>query len=236
MKNNLDVWAVQQNAEELEIALGQIKSDSKENILFSNCLSNIKLGENYICTKKFDTMLCSFDSDTVIMIMRGAKVGGEDIRKYLNEHNIFYNEVVFDSYDEMQELMALGEIEDSCLEESNLEKELWFVRENYVFKDAVADSREKGAQQCIYYPNVVGDLELQYLSNSNNIFEVDGRLIHGVVEFPDKLVLLIQQNDPRNMMEEDVYRILADNKISTLVDTDVDIKSLSGKEKLKVKE
>ena len=55
---------------------------------------------------------------------------------------------------------------------------------------------------------------------------VDGRFFKGVVEFPDKMVLLINQNDPRNVTSDVVLGLFGKYEISVLVDSSRNIKSL----------
>lgn len=213
LKSNLDVWAIQKYPEELDNALSNIKINSQDNILFSNCSCNMRIGSKHV-TRNFDTMLYAEDSDTLVILMKDGKATTEDIRKNLDNRNILYHEVIFDKE------------EDSEYYDDESIKELCFAREAYVLEDAVVDSKNRGYNKCIYYPAVDGNLDLQYLDNNSELSVVDGRFFKGVVEFPDKMVLLINQNDPRNVTSEVVLGLFGKYEISVLVDSSRNIKSL----------
>ena len=213
VKSNLDVWAIQKYPEELSIALSNIKGDSKNNILFSNCSCDMRIGNKHV-NRNFDTMLYAEDSDTLVILMKDGKVTASDIRKNLDDRNILYHEVVFDRE------------EDHEYRDDESIKELWFAREPYVLEDAFIDSKNRCYNECIYYPVVDGSLELQYLNNNKELSMVDGRIFRGVVEFPDKMILLINQNDPRNITKKDIMKLFGKHEISVLVDESRSIKSL----------
>lgn len=215
MRSNLDIWAIQDDSEELEIALANIEPTSKNNILFSNCFSSLRIGDKIIQGRQFDTMLYAEDSDTCVILMQGGAATIEDMRKNLNARGIFYHEVIFDPLEQDKECNCGG-----C------KKTLWFARDIGVLEDAIDDSDKQGFDTCVYYPNVDGSLELQYSFLNEKYATIDGRDFRGVIEFSDKIILLIHQQDPRNVSDVDVYHTLSNRSIDVSVSDSLSISSL----------
>lgn len=205
MKSNLDVWAVQNQPEDFETALNNIKITSRGNILYSNCHTEFCIGHNRIKTKKFNTVLVSKGSDALILFMKDGVATSEDVRSYLDQHNINYHEIIF------------KEPSGKTTTSTSSIKELWFAREKYVLEDALVDSKSKGHTTCDYYPKVNGILQVGYRTESAEFVEVEGRKLQGLIEFPDKIVALIHQKDKRNMNELAVYETLSEHAIDTNV-------------------
>jgi hypothetical protein len=193
--SNLDVWAIQYGPQELETALSNLKVLGNT-ILYTNALCSFKIGNMNISSRQFDTFLYSEENDLLVMLMRGGRVTADDIRKYLENHNIYYNEVVLTP--------SVTKYEDNYKM-----PELWIAREKCVVDDALHDSIKKGVKrECGYYPNLYGSLNLSYLTNSNDITNIDGRLFKGLIYLEDKLILLVNQNDKRNVRPLDVFESL----------------------------
>ena len=212
MKSNLDVWAVQSIPDELYTALGQVKGGI--NIIYSNCTCNFKIGNQEVTTRQFDTFLYNEESDILIMLMRGGKATKEDMVKYLEENDMEYYEVTF--------APPIDEYEDK-----NDTLELWFARERYVLEDALDDSIDKGVQSCEYYPLLNGSLELGYISNSNDSFDIEGRLFQGLIKTDDKIVLIINQKDnidvngkDRNLDYKEILEVVNSKGFNCTVITD----------------
>ena len=212
MKSNLDVWAIQYFPNELYTALNQIKGGT--NIIYSNCTCNFKIGNEEISTRQFDTFLYNEESDILIMLMRGGKATKEDMIKYLEENNHEYYEVTFIPMEDKYE-------------DGNDISELWFARERYVLEDALDDSIDKGVQSCEYYPLLNGSLELGYISNSNDSFDIEGRLFQGLIKTDDKIVLIINQKDnidvngkDRNLNYKEILEVINSKGFNCTVITD----------------
>ena len=60
MKSNLDVWAIQYYPEDVYTALNNIKEGI--NIIYSNCISELKIGNKKISNREFDTFLYNEES------------------------------------------------------------------------------------------------------------------------------------------------------------------------------
>ena len=58
MSNNMDIWAIQNNPNELEIALKNLSKDS-DLLLYTNLTCNFSIGNTRITSKLFDTALYS---------------------------------------------------------------------------------------------------------------------------------------------------------------------------------
>lgn len=212
MKNsNLDIWAIQNVKEEINDALENVTSSST-NILFRNCLCTFKIEETDI-NVLFDTMFYAEDSDTLILLMRNGTLTSEELINELEERNIFYHEVNFDD-------------NDFTYEADSNAKPIWFAREKYVLDDALKDSKENGFTKCNYYPNVTGTLSMEYLTSTLDTEKVDGRDFKGLLELEDKLILLVNQNDKRNLDMRGVFQVTESVGIMTNVNTSRDVASL----------
>ena len=211
--SNLDVWAIQYYPEELLTALTQIKEGM--NIIYSNLTCAFRIGSKDIKTRQFDTILYNEESDILIMLMRGGVAKKEDIIKFLEDNNKPYSEVTFSP---------------SVIEYNDKDSipELWFAREEYVIKDALNDSKIKGINYLEYYPNVIGNINLGYITNSNNSnISIDGRSIKGLIKLEDKIVLIINQenNKDKNLDFINIISIIRENNMEfdIVLDKEVDI-------------
>lgn len=196
MNSNLDVWAIQTLPEELVAALDNIKTDN-DIILYLNLLCNFQIGGVNIKSRQFDTLLSSEENDILVMLMRGGKASVDDIRKYLDQKEFRYSEVMFAP-------SISSHYDDGSV------PELWIAREKYVLEDAFEDSIKRDcAKKCEYYPFLTGSLDFCYFTNSaSEKCRVDGRLFRGVIKLEDKLILLVNQNDERNVTARDVYEVI----------------------------
>ena len=211
--SNLDVWAIQYYPEELLTALTQIKEGM--NIIYSNLTCAFRIGSKDIKTRQFDTILYNEESDILIMLMRGGQAKKEDMIKYLEDNNKQYTEVSFAPTIEYYR-------------DSDSIPELWFAREEYVIKDALNDSKIKGINYLEYYPNVIGNINLGYITNSNNSnISIDGRSIKGLIKLEDKIVLIINQenNKDKNLDFINIISIIRENNMEfdIVLDKEVDI-------------
>ena len=180
MNSNLDVWAIQEDPNELYTALDQIKEGLS--IIYSNCICDFNVGENSVISRRFDTILYNEESDVFIMLMKNGEASKEDMLAYLEKKNKRYAEITFNKEDEFY---------DSAI----TSKEIWFARDGYVLEDATMDSLNKNITTCDFYPMVEGNMSFNYRTSQNEKFSVDGRIFKGVVAFDDKIILIINQKD-----------------------------------------
>lgn len=187
MKSNLDIWAVQEEKEEIFTALEQIKGGLS--IIYDKVACEMMIGSNNITNRLFDLFLYNEESDTLIMVMKGSKANKEDMIHYLEQHDLKYVEVTFLEEDVDNQI--------SEKKEEVLAPELWFARDAYVLDDALDSSFERNVNSAVIMPNVMGDLSLFYTNIFGHTEVVDGRLFKGLVSLPDKLVLLVNQGDEK---------------------------------------
>lgn len=212
MKNsNLDIWAIQNDKEEFHDALKNVTS-SRNNILFRNCLCTFKIEETDI-NVLFDTMFYSEDSDVLILLKQNGALSSYELIEELDKRNIFYNQVIFEDNDFTNDI------------DYNV-KPIWFAREKYVLNDALKDSKENGFNKCVYYPNVTGNLSMEYLTKTIEREKVDGRDFKGLIELEDKLILLVNQNDKRNLDMRGVFQVTQNIGIMTNVNMTRNVDSL----------
>ena len=201
MKSNLKVYAIQNNIEELKKALLQIEKGF--NYIYSNCMFSIQLGNQKIKSRQFDTFLYNQESDILIMLMRNGQVSKEDIIDYLKSNNKEFSEITF------------THLEDINYKNSKKLPELYFAREKKMVLEALKDSLNKGNYNCKYYPDLIGKFYLNYITNASETFDIDGRLIKGLLQLDDKIILLINQicnideyGNSRNMYKKEIIALL----------------------------
>ena len=177
MKSNLDVWAIQYYPEELLTALNNIRDGLS--IIYTNASSTLKIGDQTIIGRNFDTFLYNEDSDILIMLMSGGKVTKEDMISYLENNSKRYVEVTFE--------------EDQYIDEDNI-PEILFARDLNVIEDAIKDSINKKKYNCTIYPSCRGLFELEYTSKKYGKTEIDGRNIKDIIKFKDKIIFILNDN------------------------------------------
>ena len=198
-RNKLDIWAIQKYPNELYNALKNIKPTDNitSNILFRNLISKLSIAGETINSVIYDCALYSENSDTLIMIKKDCAVDHNNIKQYLDEKNISYNEVVFDEEKRQNYPKRLLEI-----------PEIWYAREDYVLKDALEDTKKNhNSNSCTIYPNLTSNLSLQY-SVDNKYYNIDEIKAKGLIVTCDKIVLLLKQNDIRNISTKDAIDVI----------------------------
>lgn len=177
MKSNLDVWNIQNYPNEIISALSNVKDGL--NIIYSNVYSRLIIGNKTKLYLNLDSLLYNEESDVLVLIMKESGLTKDDIINYLVNNNKRFVEITFN-------------VKDTGFNPLNL-KELWFARELSVLEDALKDSVDKSDKKAIFYPNKLAQLNLGYNTKFGDCIELDGRLCKGVLEFNDKIVLLINQ-------------------------------------------
>jgi len=209
MKSNLDVWAIQSNKDETREALRKVDKDYEGNILYLNCLCSFKIGKERITDKVFDACFYSEESDVVILFAKDM-ISEEEIEQYLKEFDIKYT------------IIRFTKIGNSI--SKNKMSEVWFAREKCVLEDAIIDSINKDINVCDYYPDMQSKIILGYLTRKNNFCEIEGRFCEGVIVFKDKIILLVNQRDPRNLSQFEVRNILDGKGIKYKIKTNKVVK------------
>lgn len=212
-RSNLNVWAIQNNKEEIYKALKYVKKDSKDNVLFLNCRSKLEVEGKEIVNKKFDSYFYSEEGDTLILFQKG-KIDGLEIQKILNDAGIEYSIVSFQEKKKVSIDEETGEIikEEETSGETE-ERDIWFVRDRLVLGAAVNDSLRKGNDECVYITNETASLTLGYVDRSKVKHEIEGRWTRGTIIFNDKIILLVKQNDERNLDKKEVLKVMMSKNV-----------------------
>ena len=71
-KRALDIWAIQGNSKELNLALELIKS--RDTIIFENAIVELTIGEQKVKDTIFSCAIFSEISDVLILIMQGSSI------------------------------------------------------------------------------------------------------------------------------------------------------------------
>ena len=218
MNKTLDVWAIQKHPKELFTALENVKTDKGDLILFTNLECKFLFGGKKV-ERSFDTSLyydAENGNDALILLMKDGIATADQIRKYLEEKGFQYHEVSFSKGLKENLLKEFAIPYEEEKQDENI-PELWFAREEYVLRDALNESIEKGNTTCDYYPALEGVLSLNYSSNERlSSFSVDGRKISGVIALEDKMILMINNgDDPRNLNPLQIQMIMDELNIST---------------------
>ena len=198
--SNYDIWAIQHQPEEVYNAIEGLEN-SKDNTLFTNCRSYLRVGEKKLYVQ-FDTVFISEDSDRLIMLQKDGKVTPDAFRTILNDNHIPYNEVQFMKTESLPQ------------EET---KEIWFAREKYVLEDALKDSTAKGVDTCTYYPNLSGRLEFRYPVSEEEFAPFERQAIRGAMLLEDKIILLMSNSKEMNIKYPEALRILYEQDVTPLV-------------------
>lgn len=194
-KSNLDVWAIQKDPEHVLTALKLLEYQDDDIILFTNCITKFRIGDRRITTRQFDTVLTSPKNDIVIFLQRDGIAEPSDMARFLDKRNFSYQVVV-------------GEyISDNYINDEEI-PELWFAREEFVLKDALEESLSKGITSCMLYNKLDGELSVGYYKQDGNFIEIEGRFLQGIVETEDKMILMINHKEERNLDFNDVARIV----------------------------
>ena len=178
----LDIWAIINYPKELYTALAQLKTDVT---IFENVICEFRIGAHVLQNRQFDKIIYSEESDTIILLTRGGKATIEQAEKYLQEHKIDYNKVVF--------------IEDTTPYEDDGSKEYWFARDLYVLEDALNDSLNKGLKDCEYDATLKACLTFKYLGKNDRKYQLIKIPFKGMLELDDKFILITNSKYNKNI-------------------------------------
>lgn len=176
-KKVLDIWAVQQIKEELPVALDNIKHDDA--IIFENAIVELIIGNKKIKDKIFNCIVYSEKSDTMVLVMKNAKVGIQDVEDFLQKKNIKYHFVSF--------------LDKPSTSKKIKTPEIWFARDPYVVADACEDSLTKDIDKSyIFDRNKTAKLTFKFLTSNNTKakFDIDIKF-RGVINLKDKIILIV---------------------------------------------
>ena len=154
MSKVLDIWAIQEQKEELSVALDNITSN--DTILFENAIIELTIGEHEVEDKIFSTVIYSEESDVIIMIMQNSPATCEEAKEILDNKNISYHTVSFikDKQNSTEQITT---------------PEIWFARDPYVVNDACESLINKNIENKLYTfdTEVASYLKFQYLTSTD---------------------------------------------------------------------
>ena len=190
----LDTWTIQNNSDELYLALEKIATNDV--IIYNNVISSLKINKQLVKHCQFETIIYSEESDTAILLTRDGKVKSQMAEKYFDEHGILYTVINF-----MDLNKHYKRVDDL--------NPFWFARDGYVVRDAIEDSLNKNITSCKYYPAVKGKLLFKYRQSDNGDYCPFMRIsFKGIIKLKDKYVLTTLSPNQFNLHEEDVMEIL----------------------------
>lgn len=180
--NNYDIWAIQHYPQEIMHAIDGLE-DSRDNILYNNCRSYLRVGEKKLLVQ-FDTALFCEDKERLVLLQQNGEFTPDMLRTLLDDKKIPYHEVTF--------------LEGRPLPQDEL-KEIWFARDQQVLDDALKESKSKGIDVCEYYPDLGGRLELRYTDDDGNYIAFYKQSMRGAILLEDKIVILMSRGNRRNI-------------------------------------
>lgn len=198
--SNYDIWAIQNYPEEVVYAIEGLE-DSKDNVLYNNCKSYIRVGERRIYVQ-FDTALVCEDKERLILLKKDGLLMPDHFRGLLNRRRIPYNEVTY--------------IEGKPIKQKDT-KEIWFAVDNNVLTAALKDSKKKGVEACEYFPDLRGCLELRNTVDDGSLVTFYRQTICGAMVLEDKIVLLMSYKNKRNITYPQVLDTIYKNDMASEV-------------------
>lgn len=208
MNHNVDVYAIQNDKEKLSEALTRVNKESLSNTLYLNCTCHFTIGGAIINSRIFDACFYSEDSDCVVFFAKG-KMTHEEIQEYLINENVKFTTVNFYRED------------DEDFVDMDALKEVHFVSNKEELVNAIDDSISKDITLARLYPGEISRLSIGYKASRDytRYYELDARFCKGTIVFKDKIILLVNQYQSKNISSEDAYRILSE-KVSVIVNND----------------
>lgn len=197
---NLKIKTTSFSKDELDRTFKNIKS-SRCNVLYTNCIGQIKINDSHYLAKQFDNYFYSPENDTVILIERDSVKTNQDVRTYLNDKNISFNEVIFVS------------LEDDFLQ--NDIPNITIAREKQMLEEAIHDSKQKGYDTCTFYPQVDSELSIKY-PDSNNA-KLEQTTLKGLIIFPDKYIFMVNEFAPQTLGMNTFAGILTNENLNVNV-------------------
>ncbi len=202
INSSLDLWSPQHRGQEILYALAEINEDNKV-VLFTNLESQLKVGD-YTYQEQFRLCLwvrgtiaesngiekqgrliiclenAPFTEDTVVSanltIPNGTILTSSVLERIMQEKAINYIKINSNQ-------------PESLVQPYKLNKETWIVRNLEVFESSISDTTAKKVR---IYPNVKSELTLKYFENQATGYLIDRRNFDCLIEFNDKIMLLVQ--------------------------------------------
>ena len=212
-----NIYTIQRNSNKIKKILENYDKNTT-NILFTNCISHINIGDKII-NILFDTVLYNLDQETIILIMKNSPLRKDKLIKILEEKNINYHEVKFNT-------------KTNRHYHFNDSKDLCFTNKDIIIKKAIENSQEKNINNCIYFPNVKGNLKIGYYNEKGkeeNIIDIN---LESLIDLNDKLILLT--NNKNNSIKKETAKALYETDINVTINNNKKLNN-SFKDKVKIK-
>lgn len=198
--SNYNIYTVQFNKEKnnLDRILNNFKT-SQSNILYTNCIGKIKIGDEHFLNKQFDACLYSPENDMIILIERSSKKTHVEIREYLSKKDIYFDEVRFIDL-------------EACYEQQNTIPNITVAKEKQILNHLVKDSKDKGYDTCTFYPHINSKLLINYPNNES--ITLDQTNLKGLIIFPDKYIFMTNEFSPKNISMNTAAGVLLSENIN----------------------
>lgn len=222
VNRNFEMWAIQNNPYQLNDALEKIR-DTNDSTLVTNCISRIKIGDKKLHTV-FDTAIYNEKKNITIFLMQYGDIDIKELETILQKKNITYNEIKLRPY--------------KAYKPRREQKDIFFATDMKSFTRPIRDSIMQGDTSCKYYPEACGRFSIKYFISKSLSELFDDYYIRGVVEFNDKLILIVNIKQPYNMYKRKIIKTLNELKIDTTIDpspTIIQESCINGIKKMKKK-
>ena len=190
---NYDIKIINDREEEIVKVLNELE-DSEDNTIYDNCISYLRVGDKVLYIQ-FPTALLSEDKNKLVLLVKNGLITPKEFKILLDNKKIPYNEITF------IETMPLSQ---------NIDKEICFAQDENSLRDALRKSKEKGIDECNYYPGIHGKFELRYQVDyeSGEKEPFIRQALKGAITLDDKIVLLMSDAKKKNITPSKVCDII----------------------------
>ena len=221
----LDIWAANKNPNDIQYPLGKIlerveeKRKHGEEIeplgVFVNCVSKFTIGDREI-ERYIDTLVLSKQLDVAFCIMSTRCFDEE-----FTETTVDIQRVVDFFYDNNIKFKASSGKPLGFKDEKTNIPETWFIREGYVLKEFLNDSRNNGCEECIIHPDIECKIVVgQYSYETGEFHEVWGVNFKGLIATKNSWGLLTNENYPNNLSTDEAIKTIEKEGFSYKVGSD----------------
>lgn len=141
-------------------------------IFYTNVKSKIRIGNEVLNHKMFDTIIYTINPEFIIFLQKDGIININDLKKYLSEKKILFNEVSF-----------LNEYEEEFRNDATI-KEL-----NPIFNEEEFIGLIKQDENGIYYPKIKSNIELFYYADKNTIVPLHNFKFNGLITTRERIIL-----------------------------------------------
>ena len=200
-----DVWAVNKDPNDIDYALQTILERknklTKPLYFFTNCSSKFIIDGKEI-ERHIGSIIFSKEIDVSLGLMSNGNYGDvvDKTIGFLHDNGIPVQIVVGEDID-------IKPVDNDI-------PETWFIREDYVLRESLKNSRDNGCDKCVIYPNAKSRLMVGYYTSDNKFHEVWGLHFKGIIATENSWSLLIDEHDNRNTNIEEAIKIIEEKGFS----------------------